>query len=177
MKLFPQIAGATLAAMCLMGAASAASAHHVQPQPYSPSATQSLLRDARDVGVQIFTDNDANGRRACSREGLLGMANNKHQLMICVKNHGDRVDELADTIRHELVHTAQYCKGRLVGATSALLYPQDAEKGLKAARDYLHMPMDYYEPSQYTREAEARVLAQIYNEEQIGQLLYRYCKI
>lgn len=137
---------------------------------------QGLLNDARDVGVKVFTDDKGNGRRICRKDRLLGMANNKHQLLVCVKNHGDNSAELADTVRHELVHTAQFCKGRLVGATSALLYPEEAERAVEVARDQLHMPMGDYKASQYQTEAEARVIAQVYTEEQIGQLLYRYCK-
>lgn len=172
MTFFTRIATTALAATCLLGQVGAASAHHVQQQPYVASETRSLLQTARSMGVQVFTEKEAPG--AC-KDGLFGAANTQHQLLICVANHNGDANELADTIRHELVHIAQFCKGRNVGATSALLYPDLRDKALVGARDHLHMPMDSYEPRKHAGEAEARVLAQIYDEHQIATLLRRHC--
>jgi len=171
MKLFSRIAGATLAATCLLGAASAVSAHHIPRQPYVATETMMLLEEAQRVGVSIFTDKTT--PKAC-KEGLFGAANARNQLLICITNHNDNTQELADTIRHELIHTAQFCKGRRVGATSALLYPELTDEALQGAIE-LHMPVDQYTPAQYAMEAEARVLAQIYEEEQIAAVLRREC--
>ena len=169
---FTRLATTALTGLCALGMVGAAKAHHVQRQPYAASETRQLLDTARSVGVEVFTDKEA--PKAC-KEGLYGAANNKYQLLICVGNHGEDSAELADTIRHELVHIAQFCKGRKVGATSALLYPELRDKALQGARDHLHMPMDKYDPSSHIREAEARVLAQLYNEKQIANLLRRHC--
>lgn len=173
MKLFSQIAGATLAAMCLVGAASAAFAHHVPMRPYDEESTRALLLAAQSAGIQVFTDKDPRAAEHCV-EGLLGVANRNKQVLFCIQAHGDDVDALSDTVRHELVHVAQFCKGRSVGATSALLYPELQDEALEAARQ-LHMPVDKYGPSQYATEAEARVLAQLYNDQQVADLLKRHC--
>jgi len=172
MTLFTRLATTALAGFCALGMVGAAQAHHTQQQPYVVSETRSLLQAATSLGVQVFTDKEA--PEAC-KDGLLGMANGSHQLLLCVDNHANDMDELADTIRHELVHIAQFCKGRKVGATSALLYPELRDKALAGARDHLHMPMDRYEPRKHAAEAEARVLAQIYEERQIAALLKRHC--
>ena len=104
----------------------------------------------------------------------MGQANSRHQVLFCIKAHGDNADALADTVRHELVHIAQFCKGRNVGATSALLYPDLQEKAIQGAIE-LHMPVDKYDPASYATEAEARVLAQLYNDQQVADLLKRHC--
>ena len=172
MTFFTRLATTALTGLCALGMVSAAKAHHVQQQPFVASETRQLLDTARSLGVEVFTDKEL--PEAC-KEGLFGMANNKHQLLICVANHRGNGREMADTVRHELIHIAQYCKGRRVGATSALLYPELVDKALQGARDHLHMPMDMYKPQQYATEAEARVLAQLYNERQIAALLARHC--
>ena len=172
MTFFTRLATTALTGFCALGMVGAAQAHHVTQQPYVEAETAHLLRTARAVGVRVFTD--ANTPKPC-RSGAYGYANTKHQLLICVKNHAGDMNEMADTIRHELVHIAQYCKGRKAGATSALLYPELRDKALVGARDHLHMPMDKYTPSKYAAEAEARVLAQIYEEHQVATLLKRHC--
>ena len=172
MTFFTRIATTALAATCLLGQAGTAKAHHVPQQPYAVSETRSLLQVATSNGVQVFTEKDA--PEAC-KKGAYGYANNQHQLLICISNHRGDMNELADTVRHELVHIAQYCKGRKLGATSALLYPELRDKALVGARDYLHMPMDQYSPNKHAAEAEARVLAQVYEEHQIAALLKRHC--
>jgi len=171
MTFFQRTAAAVLSSLCLLGSAAAVNAHHVQQQPYVASETKMLLDTARSVGISVFTDKTT--PKAC-KKGLFGAANNQNQLLICIANHGDDADELADTIRHELIHSAQFCKARRVGATSALLYPELADKALQGAIE-LHMPVDQYAPAQYAAEAEARVLAQIYEEEQVAAVLRREC--
>lgn len=171
MTFFQRTAAAVLSSLCLLGAAATVNADHVPQQSYVASETKMLLDTARSVGISIFTDKTS--PKAC-KEGLYGAANSRNQLLICIASHGDDVNELADTIRHELIHSAQYCKGRRVGATSALLYPELTDKALQGAIQ-LHMPVDKYSPSQRASEAEARVLAQIYEEEQIAAVLRREC--
>ena len=173
MTFFTRITSAALAGLCVFGAVGTAYAHHLPRQPFVEAETRSLLNAARQSGIQIFTDQ---GRAAehC-KKGLYGAANTDNQLLICTANHGEDMVELADTIRHELIHSAQFCKGRNRGATQALLYPEDADKFLELARDQLHMPMKSYEPSKYFSEAEARVLAHMLDEHQVADLLKEHC--
>lgn len=171
MTLFTRIATTALAATCLLGQVGAAQAHHIKQQPFVKAETMQLLRSARAAGIQIFTEGDPSTRGQC-RDGLYGMANNSRQLLICVSNHGDDVDELADTIRHELIHSAQFCKGN---GRNALLYPEQADTFLDLARNQLHMPMDRYKPAKHAAEAEARVLAHVMEEHEVAAELSRYC--
>ena len=174
MTLFTRVASATLAGLCVLGMAGAAYAHHTPRQPFSETETAGLLRSASSAGIQIFIDNAPETRRAC-RKGLYGAANYDNQLLLCTKNHGDDMVEFADTVRHELIHSAQFCKARKHGATSALLYPAKAQENLRIARDILHMPMQNYKPSKYFAEAEARVLAHNLEEAEVAALLKEHC--
>lgn len=168
MKFFTRLATTALAGLCAFGAASAAYAHHLPRQPFVESETISLMRSARATGISIFLDSNPGAKSSC-RAGLLGMANSAKQLLICVENHrGDTVG-LADTIRHELIHSVQYCKG-------GLIYPNLRDKNLALARDQLHMPMNKYPKASYYREAEARALAHTLKEDRIAELVTTYCK-
>lgn len=175
MKFIIRLASSTLAALCIVGAAGAAYAHHIPQQPYVESETQTLLEAAQSVGIRFYTEGDPNGAKRCS-QGLLGQANDHKQVLICVKNHGDSVDELADTLRHELTHSAQFCKGRNNGKAIELLFPEQAMLALRAAQYQLHMPTTFYKPAQYAAEAEARVAAQVLDESGIAELLIKHCK-
>ena len=154
-------------ALTLTALAAPAQAHHVPQQPARQEATRQLIRTAERAGIVVFTDQSPSARGHCTA-GLFGKANDRKQLLICVANHGNDVDELADTIRHELFHNAQYCKG-------GLIYPHLKEQSLAVARDRLHMPMGQYKPQQYYQEAEARAAAQLLSEEEIGTIVTHYC--
>jgi len=168
MNFFSRLTATALAATCAVGAATAALAHHrTDQQPYVHEETMSLLAAARRVGIQIFTER-SNGARGLCRKGLYGMANSNNQLLLCVDNHGGNMAELADTVRHELIHNAQFCKG-------GMIHPDLKDKMLAVARDELHMPMDKYEPRKYYREAEARVLAHIMDEHEVAELVTEHC--
>jgi len=168
MTLFTRLTAAALAATCAVGAATAALAHHrTDRQPYVHEETMGLLATARRAGIQIFTDR-SNSTKGLCREGLYGMANSNNQLLLCVENHGGDMVELADTVRHELIHNAQFCKG-------GMIHPELKDKMLAAARDELHMPMDKYEPRKYYREAEARVLAHLMDEHEVADLVTKHC--
>lgn len=170
MNLFSRIAAATLAAIAVAGPASA----KPEPQAYNARTTKALVSLVERNGVRVFIDDPY-----CSKDDnegrLMGAATSNRELLLCVENHGGDYPELADTVRHEIVHLAQYCKGRTVGATIATLSPRHSNAWLEHAINELNMPTDLYDKSQWRVEAEARVLAQYLTDGQIGGLYNEYC--
>ena len=171
---FQRIAATALsAAIVTFGAAAPGYAHHSPEdtrQEWNDAQFEQLWASARAVGIQIFTEfSDRGAAEACRERGLLGMMTSEGQLLLCVGNHGGDQRELADTFRHELVHGAQFCNG------GEMLFPETAEDVVAFARDYLHMPMESYDPELHPTEAEARVMAHFLEEEEVGALLDYYC--
>lgn len=176
MTLSTKLAAAVVGAVVALAATKASHAHHVPRQPLDEAASVALLRTAESHGVAIFLDTgDESAARICKEEEIFGAANRLGQLLLCVERHNGDGVELADTIRHELVHIAQYCKARRVGATSATLFPSSTEHFISVARDYLHWNPQAYRAAQHSTEAEARVLAHELTEQQIGIILERNC--
>ena len=140
------------------------------------SETRSLLQTARGLGVQFFTENsNAESAKAC-KSGAYGYATSKFQLLLCVKNHKGDTVELADTIRHELIHIAQYCKAARTGASdAALLYPAHSDGFIAYAQEQLHWHILGYDTKDWGNEAEARSLAHLLNEKEVAYLLRRNC--
>lgn len=170
-----RLTAAMLVGLCIFGAAQSAQAHHIQQQPYVEAETTALIRTAIKSGITVFTERtDDTVKRFCDERRLYGQANNNNQLLICVGNHGGNQDELADTVRHELIHSAQFCKARRFGATMALLRPGLAEDSLRLARQ-LHMPVDKYDEDQLVYEAEARALAHVLDEHEVADLVQSEC--
>ena len=172
MTLFNKIAASALAAVTAFGAASAAYAKPAL-QPYSQDGSRRLLDTIKADGVQVFVDDEFCFRK--ENRGLLGVATSDERMLLCVKNHGGDQDELADTLRHEVVHLAQYCKGRLVGATIATLQPQHTRAYVRHAIEELNMPTGAYDQSKWAVEAEARVFAQYLTDAQTAEVYNHYC--
>ena len=172
MTIFNKIAATALAVVTAFGAASAAYAKPAL-QPFNQDSSRALLDTLKADGVKVFVDDEF-----CFREdnaGLLGVATSDERLLLCVRNHQGDHDELADTLRHEVVHLAQYCKGRRVGATIATLQPQHTEDYVRHAIEELAMPAQAYDRSKRAVEAEARVMAQYLTDAQTVELYSRYC--
>ena len=168
MTLFTRIATTALTGLCALGMVGAAQAHHIPQQPFSDEASAALLRTARSVGIRVFTEQSGPGANKACKSGVYGMANSNMQLLICVGNHGGDTRELADTIRHELIHSVQFCK-------NGLLRPSLSDKFISDARTHLHWDTSNYEASSWAREAEARVLAQVLPEKAVAELLIKHC--
>ena len=143
-------------------------------QEFDRGSTEALVAFVVDKGVEVFIDDPY-----CSEgenEGrLMGAASSEGQLLICAENHNGDMAELADTVRHEIVHLAQYCKGKTVGATIATLSPRNSDQWLDHAISVLGMPTDLYEESSWRVEAEARVLAQYLTDQQIAGVYRTFC--
>ena len=137
--------------------------------------TKTLLEHAATIGVKVRVDPPGG---ACE-PGLMGFMTRQKDLVICHRNHAmidgnpdlstAELVELADTVKHELIHAAQYC-----AADGNNLFPQYKEDFLDRAQD-LGMPMLAYESEDWYSEAEARVLSYLLSEEEVKQLLSQTC--
>ena len=170
MNFFSKVATTALSGLAAFGFASAAFAHHVPIQPWDKSQMEQLTKAALDVGISLHRD----AGLCTEMEGLMGAMYEKGYLLICTDAHrGENGelngDELADTVRHELLHAVQFCLGR------EMIHPQHEDQFVEDAQDHLHMPMMGYEPDQWGGEAEARVLSHLLSEEDIAPMLRQAC--
>ena len=172
MTIFNKIAASALAVVTAFGAASAAYAKPAL-QPFNQDGSRYLLDTLKADGVQVFVDDEFCFRK--ENKGLLGVATSDERLLLCVKNHQGDNAELADTLRHEVVHLAQYCKGRLVGATIATIHPQHSRTYVRHAIEELNMPSEAYDRSKWAVEAEARVFAQYMDDAETARLYNHFC--
>jgi len=172
MTFFTKAATTALTGLAIFGFASAAFAHHTPKQPFVESESVALLRVVQATGHKVFLDVGP----CKEKKGLYGFASTRGALVICTEAHGNNKAELADTVRHEALHLAQFCKGRKHGATSALLAPGLIQESRELAVD-LHMPVKAYEPHKRDSEAEARAMAHLLEEEQIARLLIAHCGV
>lgn len=165
-----QLAALALAGSVILGSASSAVAHKIPRQPFSLEGTNFLLRTVEGTGHKVY-----NNSSSCEDPGIYGFAiKSKKALVICVKNlEGDKA-ELADTVRHEAFHLAQFCKADKVGATAALIYPELTKEVTRLA-GVLGMPFSKYRNADLPYEAEARAAAFIYNDQEIAQILSEEC--
>ena len=156
--------------LTLLALAAPVRAHHIEQQPFDKEGVEGLLQTAREVGVKVRTERSGpQFAKHCKRDGILGGATRNGYLLICVDNHGEDVDELADTIRHEVLHLAQFCRG-------GLLQPGMKEPNLEFAVNGLHMPTGNYDKKDYYKEAEARVGAHYLSEQGVADTLLRACR-
>lgn len=170
MTLFTRIAATALTGLAILGSASPVLARP-QQQPWNLEESRSLLSTVRSTGHFVGID----VARCKEAEAPFGYATARGALVICVTRHGDDLNELADTIRHETIHLAQFCKGKKRGATIGLLFPDRINEFAVLAREGLGFVGRGYEPHQIAIENEARVLAQILEEEQVEALLTSQC--
>jgi len=169
------ILSTALAAVVGFGFAATAAMAQGKRYPMHPASAQ-LLRTAKANGVKVLIDP---GKKHCPPK-LFGFATRNGYLVVCYRNHtmidGKRglskneALELADTIRHELVHIVQYC-----AYGGNMILPQNENYFISYAQD-LGMPILSYGRHQWATEAEARVLAHELTEAQIADLLIKSCR-
>ena len=164
-----QLAALALTGSVILGSASSAVAQGIKPQSFNATEVNFLLRAVTETGHSVFR-----GGEPCNR-GVYGFATSQKQLLVCAENHGNDLDELADTVRHEAFHLAQFCKARRVGASMALIFPELKDESIAMARD-LGMPMQRYREGQHAFEAEARAAAFSLNERQIAAVVKEECR-
>lgn len=170
MNFFSRAATTALTGLAVLGFASSAFAHHIPQQPWNDSQMEQLLDAASDVGIELYRDVNV-----CREvQGLQGAMYEVGALLVCTEAHEDedgniKEAELADTIRHELVHGIQYCLGR------EMIHPQYEDEFISDAQTELHWHILAYEPKDWGGEAEARILAHVLSEEEIAPMLRQAC--
>ena len=166
MKLISSIATATATALLSLFAVGTAQAAP-QRQPWVASETMYLSNVAKDLGVKLYRDVPS----VCDQKAY-GMATTEYQLVVCLENHGGNLVELADTIRHEMIHIAQYCRGN---GEIALLTTRPSTH-LRYAVEVLGWDiLGQYDREDWLAEGEAFSLAHIMEEHEIAELLIDNC--
>jgi len=167
-----QLAALALAGSVILGSASSAVAQVIH-QPMNAEGTDRILKTVQAVGYTVFK-----GGGPCDTAPAYGVvAPDMKAFLICVKNHGNRMDLLADTVRHEAVHVAQFCKAKRVGATNALLMPEHNRLFTGLATDILEAPFHMYPPSHRPYEAEAFAVAHVSDDDQVVKILKEECGV
>lgn len=171
MTFLTRLSASALLVAAAFGLAAPAGAHQIKQQPFVESRTSALLRTVQSLGIRVAVD-----APDCQKDkALMGAASNEGTLLICVGNHGGDTNEMADTVRHETLHLAQYCKGRSIGKPFAALFPENTDQWIDYAQEHLHWHILGYDSEQWAVEAEARVLAQALDEQQVAKVLATYC--
>ena len=166
MKLISSIATATATALLSLFAVGTAQAAP-QRQPWVASETRYLSTIAKELGVKLYRDVPS----VCDKKAY-GMATSEYQLVVCLENHGNNLIELADTVRHEMIHIAQYCRGN--GEIALLTTKPNAH--LRYAVEVLGWNItEQYEKEYWLAEGEAFSLAHIMEEHEIAELLIDNC--
>ena len=170
MTLFTRIAATALTGLAILGSASPVLAGP-QQQPWNLQESRDLLNTVRGTGHYVGID----VARCEEKSAPYGYATSRGTLVICATKHDGDLNELADTIRHEAIHLAQFCKGSKEGKVISLLYPDRKEDIAFVARNDLGFVGHGYESHKIAIENEARVLAQVLEEEQVEALLTSQC--
>lgn len=173
MSIFTRIAATALTGFAALGFASASFAHHLEQQPYVEFESALVLRALQETGHRIYADDPI----CDEKKGLMGVANSRKGLLICVDNHRGNDDEMADTLRHEAIHLVQYCNARNNGATHSVLFPSETDAWITYAQEHLHWNIKEYDEGAWGPEAEARVLARHLDEHHVAQLLVKHCEV
>lgn len=119
-----------------------------------------LIRAAKGTGITFLADS-----ALCADEPrLLGaFIPDKGYLHMCFENikaHGTNPDI---TLKHELIHAAQTCKGGALDPTTNYL------------KDVKDLPVEMYPIDQLQTEAEARALAPIFSFNDVARVLVTQC--
>jgi len=125
-----------------------------------PTQSLELLENLTDAGGRYYVDS-----AACDRYPAYGFAVGG-VVHICEKFHDDDVDELTDTVRHEVWHVIQACN------RGPLMYDLDREVGEAVRRGW---DPKSYPRNQWELEAEARNAAANYSEAEIASFFSAYC--
>ena len=148
-------------------AAALAVAGFALPAQATPTM-RALFSAITATGTTIAVDDPV----MCKDPELLGRYTFKEnvidQLTICQANHKGDNAELYDTILHEAVHVAQFCKG------GPLFNPESIYR-VALATEVDTITSGYSKSQGYT-ELEARVIAREQDEVFVTELIQKHCK-
>ena len=175
MKLFSRITALALGALSTATVfGSAAHAIHPGIARQNPSQAQGLglIETAASVGVPVYTENNHEWTREQCKEGMYGIAvqfrDGSKSVSLCIDNHNGDWEELTDTLRHEMIHIAQYCNG-------GLLDPQNNARYLAGTQEIGWDIQGTYPRRSWAAEAEAFYFAHYLNETTIGGVVASTC--
>lgn len=140
----------------------------------SKEAVLGLVKVAENLGIRFQVDTDE-----CKQtKSLMGYMAAPHMVMtVCAENHqvyGDMaLPNFADTVRHELLHAAQFCKAT---HSSNILFPDQVEQAVAYAQEELEWDILGYPTHQWDAEGEARTVAHLVDEEKVGEILDTACR-
>jgi hypothetical protein len=167
------ILGLALAATTAVTLAAPAQAHELRTDSTEQSV-KALMNTAQGLGIRF----QVNTQECRDTEGLMGYMEAPHMVTtLCVDNHraygAQAFNALADTVRHELVHVAQFCKAT---HSTNILFPGEVRKAVEFAQVHLGWHILGYPTHQWDSEAEARAIAHEVNDIQVGRILNRACR-
>ena len=174
MNLFSKVLAGAIAATTLISSPALAIYPHIERQNPSKESIDRLIERSAAVGVTFFTEESGPAAAEVCNKSAFGMANTDKQFLICLGRHADDWEELTDTLRHELIHVAQGCKGN--GQALEPLIEGKEQEYLDYADGYLGWPIALgYEPELWEIEAEAFTMAHLLTPEDVGDLVVHYC--
>ena len=115
----------------------------------------------REKGGRVYYD----GPYCDKYTSALGLASNRGIIDICVSRHRS-VSSLADTVRHEVWHIAQFCKGGPIGNQPINQIVAAHSVGWTGRG---------YEAKDYHIEAEAHYVAATQDEQFVARGFRRFC--
>ena len=119
-----------------------------------------LLEHHVKLGGRVYIDS-----AACDDKRVMGMKQGV-SIHICQANHEGNVDEMRDTIRHEVWHMVQACKGGPITQHEVAMIGEAYQKGWTG---------DGYSKDHWHLEAEAYFVAATFNAQEIKQGLDNFC--
>lgn len=138
----------------------------------TPSAATPQLRGLFNAIKATGTEIAVDLPEVCSNNLMMGKYQYQRgvldRLTICVHNHNGNSEELYDTILHEAVHVAQFCKG------GNLFTPVSIVKS-STPEDIVFLN-ERYPQEQFAMELEARVIAREQDEVYVTNLIKEHCK-
>lgn len=171
--MFKSLLSLALAVTSTVGLAAPAQAHELRTDSTVKSVT-ALLETATDLGIRIRVE-----IKDCKDNPvLMGYMQAPAMVMtLCVENHsmyGNATDAaIADTVRHELIHAAQFCNATW---SDEILFPNALERSFRIAQDHLGWDASKYHPDHWNSEAEARAVTHELSDSEVGQLLDNRCR-
>lgn len=135
---------------------------------YATPTMKNLFDAITATGTEIVVDHPV----ICKDKRNYGMYQYQHKvvdrLIICVENHNGDSAELYDTIIHESVHVAQFCRGSHIFTKESILNKADPRLVMFVSQSYPR--------HQVAEELEARVIAANEDEVFVTNLIKANCK-
>ena len=166
--------GLALLATVATGLAAPGQAHDLRTDSTKDSLL-GLVDKAESLGIRFSVD----GKTCQENENLMGYMEAPTMVMtFCAENHrakgGDFFFEMADTLRHELIHAAQFCKASY--SRTPILFPQQIKHSRDFAQEHLDWNILGYPTFQWDVEGEARTVSHEVSDAKVAGILDAACR-